>query len=109
MLKLIRFASLALVIIGQLLAAQTFRYQVLSNDRVAGTEVDTFGAGGQVDSTFEYNDRGRGPKITAHYVLGPNGLPVSADVTGNDYLKAPVDEHFAMENGKAEWKSTSEK
>jgi hypothetical protein len=30
------------------------------------------------------------------------------DVSGNDYLKAPVDEHFAVENGQSHWKSTSE-
>jgi len=30
------------------------------------------------------------------------------DITGNDYLKAPVDEHFAMEGDSAHWKSTSE-
>jgi imidazolonepropionase-like amidohydrolase len=29
-------------------------------------------------------------------------------LTGNDYLKAPVDEHFSIEGGAAQWKSTSE-
>ena len=29
-------------------------------------------------------------------------------VTGNDYLKAPVDERFTLENGVGTWKSTSE-
>jgi hypothetical protein len=61
-----------------------------------------------MDSTFEFNDRGRGPKIVAHYILGINGLPQRTDVSGNDYLKAPVNEHFAIENGTAHWKSTSE-
>jgi imidazolonepropionase-like amidohydrolase len=89
-------------------APEILRYTVLSNGRTAGSEVDTYGPGGQIDCTFEYNDRGRGPKIAAHYILGADGLPLHVDVTGNDYLKAPVDEHFAFENGVAHWKSTSE-
>ena len=87
---------------------QTLRYTVLSSGRIAGSEVDTYSAGGHVDSTFEFNDRGRGPKIAAHYVVGGDGSPVRTDVTGIDYLKAPVDEHFAYEGGQARWKSTSE-
>ena len=89
-------------------ATQTIRYSVISNSRTAGSEVDTYGPGAQVDSTFEYNDRGRGPKIAAHYVLSENSLPLQTTVTGNDYLKAPVDERFTLENGVGTWKSTSE-
>jgi imidazolonepropionase-like amidohydrolase len=89
-------------------AQETLRYKIMSNDAVAGSEVDKFGPGGRIDSTFEFNDRGRGPKIAATYVIGANGLPVRTDLTGNDYLKAPVDEHFAFEQGRSHWKSTSE-
>jgi imidazolonepropionase-like amidohydrolase len=88
--------------------AQTLRYTILSNARMAGSEVDTYGPDGSIDSTFEFNDRGRGPKIAAHYVVRADGLPSGTDITGNDYLKAPVDEHFFIENGVAHWKSTSE-
>lgn len=87
---------------------ETLRYSIVSNGKTAGNEVDTIGPGGRIDSTFEFNDRGRGPKIEAHYVVGPDGMPTKTDITGNDYLKAPVDEHFAVEDGKAHWKSTSE-
>src|ERR1700679_297781 len=87
---------------------ETLRYTVMSNNTKSGAEVDTFRADDQVDSTFEFNDRGRGPKVTAHWTLNASGMPVSVDVTGVDYLKAPVDEHFSVKNGKAHWKSTSE-
>ena len=83
-------------------------YTVISNGKTVGSEADSYSPNGRIDSTFEFNDRGRGPKIAAHYVLGTNGFPNRTYVTGNDYLKAPVDEHFAMENGAAHWKSTSE-
>ena len=87
---------------------QTLRYTIQSNGKIAGSEADTYAADGHVDSTFEFNDRGRGPKIAAHYVLGADESPVRTDITGNDYLKAPVDEHFAVEAGIGRWKSTSE-
>jgi imidazolonepropionase-like amidohydrolase len=87
---------------------QTLRYTISSNGTVAGNEIDTYLPDGRVESTFEFNDRGRGPKVSAHYVLDPSGLPLRVDETGNDYLKAPVDEHFEIKDGIAHWKSTSE-
>jgi len=89
-------------------AAQTLRYTVLSNSVATGSEVDTYHADGSIDSTYEYNDRGRGPKVTAHYAIRGDGLPIGTDIKGNDYWKAPVDEHFFLENGEAHWHSTSE-
>lgn len=87
---------------------QRLRYTILSNGRTAGSEVDVYNPGGHIDCAFEFNDRGRGPKVAAHYIVAANGLPMRVDETGNDYLKAPVDEHFAVEGGIAHWKSTSE-
>jgi hypothetical protein len=87
---------------------QTLRYTILSNGRTAGSEVDVYTPGGHIDCTYEFNDRGRGPKIVAHYVVDGDGLPSRTDLTGNDYLKASVDEHFAVEERSARWKSTSE-
>jgi imidazolonepropionase-like amidohydrolase len=88
--------------------SETLRYTVMANSVKSGSEVDTYRADGGLDSAFEYNDRGRGPKIQAHWTLGANGMPERVDVTGADYLKAAVDEHFSTENGEAHWKSTSE-
>jgi hypothetical protein len=89
-------------------AAETLRYTILSNGRTAGSEVDVYSPGGHIDCAFEFNDRGRGPKVVTHYILAVDGLPSRVDETGNDYLKAPVDEHFAVKDGIAVWKSTSE-
>jgi imidazolonepropionase-like amidohydrolase len=75
---------------------------------MSGAEVDTFDTGGKITSTFEFNDRGRGPKVEVHYLIGQDGMPLRTDITGVDYYKAPVDEHFSAEHGKAEWKSTAE-
>ena len=100
--------SLSAAISSAAQETQTLHYKILAAGRAAGSEVDTYSSGGRVDSTFEYNDRGRGPKIAAHYLLGENSSPLRTEITGNDYLKAPVDERFVLENGIGTWKSTSE-
>jgi imidazolonepropionase-like amidohydrolase len=102
------FAACAACATAQSAHETTLRYAILTNGKPAGSEVDTFHADGTIESHFEFNDRGRGPKIVARYTLGPNGLPITTDITGNDYLKAPVDEHFSFANGTAKWQSTSE-
>jgi imidazolonepropionase-like amidohydrolase len=89
-------------------AARTLHYSIYSAGQKAGAEVDAFSADGRLTSTFEFNDRGRGPKIEAHYLVGTDGTPARTDITGVDYYKAPVDEHFRTDSGKAEWKSTAE-
>lgn len=90
-------------------APQTLRYTIVSNGKVTGSEVDTFGPNHQIDCAFEFNDRGRGPKVTARYVVDKDGMPVRLDISGNDYFKAKVDEHRSSEAGRAHWQSTSEK
>jgi imidazolonepropionase-like amidohydrolase len=89
-------------------AVRTLRYAIFAAGRRSGTEVDAFGPGGTLTSTFEFNDRGRGPKIEARYLVGPDGTPLRTDITGVDYLKALVDEHFSTERGQSQWKSTAE-
>ncbi len=64
--------------------------------------------GGAIRTHFEYNDRGRGPKVDSRLVLGADGTPSSLTVDGNEYLKGPVAERFTREGGKATWKNRAE-
>ena len=89
--------------------ARTLRYSILAAGRAAGTQTDTYGPDGTLDSEFEFNDRGRGPQIKAHYEFGADGLPVRIDVSGVNYLKASVDEHLASTAGRLAWRSTTER
>jgi hypothetical protein len=59
---------------------------------------------------FAYNDRGRGPAILTRIVLDRSGMPTEIDASGNDYLKAPVKEHFRMAGTplRASWSSEAE-
>jgi imidazolonepropionase-like amidohydrolase len=102
--------SLAALLAPALMSAapETIRYVVLFHKDVHGSEVDTYSPDGRIDCLFEYNDRGRGPKIEGHYTLGADGLVLRYDVTGHNYLKAAVDEHFYVNDGIAHWKSTVE-
>jgi hypothetical protein len=85
---------LASVLPGAALASspRTLRYVVLGNGTPVGSEVDVFDGHGGVESDFEFNDRGRGPKLHAHYEFGADEVPRRVAVTGVNYLKAPVHE-----------------
>jgi imidazolonepropionase-like amidohydrolase len=99
------------------LAAQTsiptenwgsFRYTILMAGKKAGYETSTR-MGDGLALYYEFNDRGRGPKITERIILDKStGLPTSIDETGVDYLKTPVEEHFSIKDGKATWTNRAE-
>jgi hypothetical protein len=87
---------------------QETRYSILMVGKPAGVQTSNVKPDGIREFAFEYNDRGRGPKITSRIRLDADGLPVSLETVGNDYLKAPVAETFSFENGAARWKNTAE-
>ena len=102
---------LPLVAAGAIAVAQsstTERFSVLSAGSPAGKAVQTTHPDGTTDLEYSYNDRGRGPEIHGHYRFDTRGFPTAIDLTGHDYYKAPVDEHFKVADGEARWKSTSE-
>src|ERR1700755_1428642 len=110
-----RFATFfsALAVCACALALSVFaqsetRYTVLLTGKNAGVQTSNLRPDGAREFTFEYGDRGRGPKLTTTIKLDSNGLPVSLNTTGNDYLKAPVAELFTFERGVARWKNTAE-
>ena len=60
----------------------------------AGFQQATYADDGSLKVHFEFNDRGRGPKLDSSYTLDAKGLPVTIALKGVDYLKASVDETF---------------
>lgn len=88
--------------------ARILRYSIVASGRAAGNETDSYGANASLDSEFEFNDRGRGPAIKAHYEFGADGLPTRIEVSGVNYLKAPVDEHLSTANGRTLWRGSTE-
>lgn len=84
------------------------RYLVITAGRTAGEQVVRQIGGGRIEATFEFNDRGRGPKTLSRIDVGDGGVPTRIEVTGNDYYKNTVSETFSVENGIARWKNESE-
>lgn len=68
-------------------------YTVLIGGRPAGKET-VERRGSLIDVSYTYNDRGRGPEVEGHYKLNDAGLLIAIDLTGKDYNKAPVNEHW---------------
>ena len=89
--------------------ASAERYSFLLMGNLAGHQAAWTASDGSLHVFYEFNDRGRGPKISTVLKFDANGLPISETNTGNDYLKSPVNETFARENGIASWKNESEK
>jgi imidazolonepropionase-like amidohydrolase len=88
--------------------ANADRYSVLIMGNLAGQQAMWTAPDSTLHIFFQFNDRGRGPKTTSILKLGAKGVPVAESVTGNDYLKSPVDETYKFEAGKAVWKSSIE-
>ena len=84
------------------------RYTLILAGNKAGFETSQRNPDGSLQLYYEFNDRGRGPKITEHLILDSNQIPARIDTTGNDYDKAPVEEHFSLDQGKAAWKNRAE-
>jgi imidazolonepropionase-like amidohydrolase len=112
-------AALPLLLAGAPLAAQepapgarsgadTLRYSMLMMSRPAGVQRVWTGADGSRHAFFEFNDRGRGPRITERMVLDASGAPTAIEIAGHDYFKNAVEERFAVAKGTASWKNPAE-
>ena len=94
--------------LGLVQAQESARYTVLMMGKPAGAQTTVVKPDGLREFTFEYNDRGRGPKLTSRFKIDADGLPVSVETTGNDYMKGPVNETLKVVDGVARWHSAAE-
>lgn len=104
-----RFLSLALSIAGfTQLSAEQRTDKIVIQGNVAGSQTVQVDTAGNTHVEYSYNDRGRGDHIVATWKLDAAGVPTSYHGSGNDYMKASVDETFELKNGKARWKNRTE-
>lgn len=89
------------------MATDSTRYVIISGGKVAGKQVTWSDGQGKIHYRYEYNDRGRGPKLQVDLQL-ESGQVVSRRVSGVDYFKGPVDETFELKDGTATWKNKVE-
>jgi len=85
-----------------------YDYTFLTVGEKSGAQAVSYDDMGHVAISFEFNDRGRGPKTTTDLELNADGIPVKIDITGNNYYKGEVSEHFAIEGETASWHSNIE-
>lgn len=101
---------LSSLLAGPTLAQESIsrHYDWITADKVSGSHVLQIMADGTRVADFEFNDRGRGPKLHDELKTDKAGLLTSLQVSGHSYMGAPVDETFESINGLARWKSTLE-
>jgi imidazolonepropionase-like amidohydrolase len=105
-MRYLAFLALApQVLAAQPAATDTVRSTFLMAGRTAGIHKAWVAPDGSRNFYFEFNDRGRGPALTQRVVLGPAGYPTRIDITGHDYLKSPVEEHFVLEPRDGKWRA----
>jgi imidazolonepropionase-like amidohydrolase len=97
----------ALVAVAQTLAAERTD-KILIQGNSAGIQTVKEEPAGTFRVEYSYNDRGRGDHIIATWKLDTAGVPTEYQGSGNDYMKAPVEERFEIKNGRASWKNRSE-
>ena len=90
------------------LADELRHYDWLTAGKVSGSHIRVIKDDGTRITDFEFNDRGRGPKIHEQIRTGEDGLPISLRVSGHSYMGAPADETFVVNDGVASWSSTLE-
>jgi dipeptidyl aminopeptidase/acylaminoacyl peptidase/imidazolonepropionase-like amidohydrolase len=88
--------------------AAEHRWVILIEGRPVGVQTFQVNENGEQVYTYEYNDRGRGPKLETRLTLGEKGIPTHIDTTGQDYFKVPVEEAFELRGKLARWKNTAE-
>lgn len=89
-------------------AASTRIHAVLLRGNRAGFQTTCILPDGSRQVVFTFNDRGRGPLLKSRIVLDTRGVPTSVTTEGNDYLKSPIAERFAIMEGNASWKNKVE-
>jgi cytosine/adenosine deaminase-related metal-dependent hydrolase len=82
--------------------------KILMMGNTAGFSESTYADDGTLRNHYEYNDRGRGPKLDSVYKVGADGIPTAVEIRGNDYMKGAVDETFTRSGDEANWKNSAE-
>jgi imidazolonepropionase-like amidohydrolase len=81
---------------------------VLTDKTPSGQDAVWTSSDGAIHEFYQFNDRGRGPKIYTTYHVDAHGLLTSEESKGVDYMKSPIEERFTLASGEAAWKNQAE-
>ena len=88
-------------------AVDTTRFTILTTEKISGKQLIWSDGPGKMSYLYQYNDRGRGPKIRVDLTI-ENGEVMTRKATGVDYYKGNIQETFEIANGVAKWKNKIE-
>ncbi len=83
-------------------------YDVIFRENHAGTYKKWQTGKRQFKFQYSYSDRGRGPKYDETITLSPKNYITSQTITGVNYRKVKVNEHFSIKDTIAKWVNPKE-
>ncbi len=86
----------------------TLVYQIYYGERLAGEQLRWRAENGDYKYFYEYNDRGRGPRIEETITMNEQGSIVKQSIKGHNYYKDDVNETFEVADNQAKWQSEIE-
>lgn len=86
----------------------TTRYTILIAGHPAGVQTSWATADGVRHFFFEFNDRGRGPRLREDVTLRAGGVPSRSAIGGHAYFKDSVEERFDFAGDSAWWRNQGE-
>jgi hypothetical protein len=89
-------------------APRAVRRTVVILTRKSGASTLTPAPGGSFALTYQHLENGRGPTVEARVRLGADGTPVFFQAKGRHMMGNVIEESFAVEGGRARWKSREE-
>ncbi len=110
MKRFVRFgACLSLFCLALPAFADELRYAFITADKREGGLTLERNADGRRSVDWQFNDRGRGPKIREEFRLDQAGLPIGYRATGRAYMGSAVEETYDLAKGKARWTASGER
>ena len=102
------FFTLLLTLAFSANAKEVIQYDWLTMGKKSGEHIVTIKDDKSIEATFEFNDRGRGPKVKELLTFDPKGDITSQRISGNSYMGAKIDEVYRVTNKEFVWKNTQE-
>ena len=91
------------------IAVDTTYYDVIFRESKAGVYKKWQQGSGSYGYYYTYTDRGRGPVLSEQITLDNNGFIKSQSISGVNYLKDSVYEHFEVNGNLAQWTNSAGK
>lgn len=88
--------------------ADEMRYVYLTAGKPEGAQRVRTTLNGAVEIDFEFNDRGRGPKLHEKITLDSAGAVVAYRGTGHGYSGGQLDQRYSVDRGTARWRDGGE-